>query len=104
MNDVYSDGESWSDDAIWQHLDYYVRRHAGRLVLVRTMFKREPGIPDDRGEIITFYFDLDELDAEWADAVLEQGSALDEGKSCDFAPPDEDISAFHSHYDQSEDM
>src|SRR5690349_9071343 len=95
MDDSYSDESGLSANTIWQHLDYYVRRQSGRLYLVRTMFKMEPGIPDHEGEIVTFYFELDELDAEWIDAVLEQGADLQEGKSCDFAPPDEDISPFH---------
>lgn len=94
MSDVYSLGDSWPGDAIWQHLDYYVRRDAGRLLLVRTMLKRAPGALPNQGEIITFYYELEELDADWAEAVLEQGVDLEEGKSCDFVPPDEDIRAF----------
>ena len=95
MNNNYQDGRLWPEDAIWEHLDFYVRRFEGQLVLVQTMLKREPAISSDAVEIITFYFELDELDPEWADAVWEQGAELEEGKSCDFAPPNEDLSIFH---------
>ena len=94
MSDVYANGDSWPGDAIWQHLDYYVRRYSGRLLLVRTMLKLAPGALPNQGEIVTLYYELEELDLDWADAVLEQGDALEEGKSCDFVPPDEDITAF----------
>ena len=95
MTNNYQDGRLWPEDTIWEHLDFYVRRYEGQLVLVQTMLKLEPGISADAAEIITFYFTLDQLDPDWVDAVSEQGAALKEGKSCDFAPPDEDISIFH---------
>ena len=91
----YRDGTGGSEDAIWQHLDFYVRRREGQLVLVQTLLKFERDSPDNTAEIITIYFGLDQLDLEWADAVSDQGAALEEGKSCDFVPPDEDINIFH---------
>ena len=81
----------WSEDKIWRHLDFYVRRHEGQLILVQTMLRLERNAPSDAGEIVTLYFDLDQLAPEWADAVLEQGATLEDGKSCDFAPPEENI-------------
>ena len=78
-------------DVIWQHLDYYVRRVDDELVLVQTLLKLLPGEPVENGEITTYYIELSDLDEDWAQAVLEQGYDLEEGKSCDFVPPDEVI-------------
>ena len=78
-----------NENTIWQHLDYYVRRLEGELVLVQTLLKQMSDRSLDNAEIGTFYIALDDLDAEWAEAVLEQGEHLEEGKSCDFVPPDE---------------
>src|ERR1041385_5727498 len=73
-----------STDIIWQHLDYYVRRVDGELVLVQTLLKLSSNEPSENGEISTFYIELSDLDDDWAQAVLEQGSDLEEGKSGDF--------------------
>jgi hypothetical protein len=76
-------------DVIWQHLDYYVRRVDDELVLVETLLKVSPGEEAENAEIMTFYFEPEDLEEEWAIAVLEQGRDLEEGKSGDFVPPDE---------------
>ena len=78
-------------DAIWQHLDYYVRRVEGELVLVQTLLKLLSDQAVEDGEITTYYIELSDLDEEWSQAVFEQGSDLEEGKSCDFVPPDEAV-------------
>lgn len=76
-------------DVIWQHLDYYVRRVEGELVLVQTLLKLLPDQAVEDGEITTYYIELADLDEEWAQAVFEQGSDLEEGKSGDFVPPED---------------
>lgn len=77
------------NEIIWQHLDFYVRRVDGELVLVETLLKVLPGESSENAEINTFYFEVQDLEEEWAFAVLEQGCDLEEGKSGDFVPPDE---------------
>jgi hypothetical protein len=76
------------DDVIWEHLDYYVRRAGLDLYLVQTAWKIPKESPAD-AEIVTFYYCIDELNDEWADALIEQGEGLLDGKSADFVPPDE---------------
>ena len=75
-------------DVQWEHLDYYVRRHGSDLYLVETLLKQVYGARDEV-EICTFYYTLDQLDPDWADALEEQGADLEAFKSRDFVPPDE---------------
>jgi hypothetical protein len=91
-------GDSIQDDqpeVVWQHLDYYVRRHHGELVLVETVLKQIAGEAVDQTEIYTFYYGVDQLPPEWAEAILEQGVDLPDNKSGDFVPPDEIIYLQH---------
>ena len=88
MSDYDNSGEQ-DENIVWQHLDYYVRCVEGALVLVQTLLKQMPGQEPHEAEITTFYIEPKDLDTEWAEAVLEQGGHLAEGKSCDFIPPDE---------------
>lgn len=78
-----------NDGVMWQHLDFYVRRFEGELVLVQTLLKQVLGESPKNAEIATFYYRLQELEDDWAQAVIEQGAHLEEGKSTDFAPPNE---------------
>ncbi|HVO42928.1 MAG TPA: hypothetical protein VMT34_09900 [Aggregatilineales bacterium] len=77
-----------SDDVSWEHLDYYVRRSGKDLFLVQTALKTVADDPD-RSEICTFYYGIDELTDDWANALIDQGEMLEDGKSADFVPPDE---------------
>jgi len=86
------------DNYSWEHLDYYVRRVDNKPVLIETMMRTDP---DGNQEIYTFSIELEELDDEWADALIEQAEGLEEGKSADFVPPDE-MRAF-AHRDDDED-
>lgn len=74
----------------YYHLDYYVRRFEGELVLVETLLKQSAHAPDE-SEIVTFYIAQEDLEPDWVDALLEQGEDLEEGQSMDFVPPDEMI-------------
>lgn len=82
MNDDFPNDPS---QVTWQHMDYYVRRDGDQLFLVQTLLKESA----DQSEICTFYIDLDQLEADWVEAIFEQGADLEDGKSCDFVPPDE---------------
>jgi hypothetical protein len=70
----------------WDPLDYYVRRVSGRLMLVQTLMSADEESP----EVQTVYIEVADLEPEWAEAVLEQGADLEDGKSCHFIPPEED--------------
>ena len=86
MSDDHATQDPQYAESAWYHMDYYVRRFEGELVLVQTLLRVDP---DGAEEICTFYIDLDQLDEEWTEAILTQGEALEEGKSADFVPPDE---------------
>jgi hypothetical protein len=88
--------ETPTEDVWWQHLDYYVRRYEDQLLLVQTLLKQNGDPSQD--EICTYYYSLDEMPANWARAVFEQGRNLEDGKSCDFVPPDEYIKMGYYRY------
>jgi hypothetical protein len=99
MSDFNLSRDDQAGDVDWVHLDYYVRRHEGELVLVQMMLKRQ----SDQGEIVTIYIGLHELDELWTEAVLIQGEHLEDGKSCAFVPPDDDEDSFYDDEETPDD-
>ncbi|MCC7450112.1 MAG: hypothetical protein IT324_22030 [Anaerolineae bacterium] len=97
-----SDQTVESDGYLWQHLDYYVRREGDDLVLVQTLLRRQVDHPPDQAEICTVYITLDQLEPDWAEAVLSQGADLEHGKSCDFVPPDEVFDYYDEVYEDED--
>lgn len=75
------------DEVIAQHLGYYVRRENDTLVLVETLLME--GDNPDTTDIYTVHIPLEDLEPEWVEALYEQGSHLEEGKSCEFVAPDD---------------
>jgi hypothetical protein len=98
MSDIQSEYDQQIDSTAWQHLGYYVRREEGQLVLIESFLVQDPADPAS-ADVTMLHLDLDELEPEWVEAVALQGADLEEGKSCEFVTPDEDLFEFEEDLD-----